>query len=189
MQTGSNNPFASARPQVQQQQSLPPTLSSLAEQKATTNFGQPSYNPITNYQAPQQTATQQKPMNPQHERLNALLASGEGMDTFGNTGDLRIPSQHTAPGTFVTSSGQGLNKLHATQTGNNPFLNQQQFTGGPQQQGGFGLQQNRMAPAQTGPAGMNGFRGSPFGQPNNNPFGVQQSHQGQQQGGGSLIDL
>ena len=189
MQTGSNNPFASARPQVQQQQSLPPTLSSLAEQKATTNFGQPSYNPIANYQAPQQTATQQKPMNPQHERLNALLASGEGMDTFGNTGDLRIPSQHTAPGTFVTNSGQGLNKLHATQTGNNPFFNQQQFTGGPQQQGGFGQQQNRMAPAQTGPAGMNGFGSSPFGQPNNNPFGAQQSHQGQQQGGGSLIDL
>ncbi|KAK3168728.1 hypothetical protein OEA41_005176 [Lepraria neglecta] len=189
MQTGSNNPFASARPQVQQQQSLPPTLSSLAEQKATTNFSQPPYNPIANYQAPQQTATQQKPMNPQHERLNTLLASGEGMDTFGNTGDLRIPSQHTAPGTFVTNSGQGLNKLHATQTGNNPFFNQQQFTGGPQQQGGFGQQQNRMAPAQTGPAGMNGFGGSPFGQPNNNPFGTQQSHQGQQQGGGSLIDL
>ena len=188
MQTGSNNPFASARPQLQQQQSLPPTLSSLAEQKATTNFSQSSYNPIANYQAPQQTATQQKPMNPQHERLNALLASGEGMDTFGNTGELRIPSQHTAPGTFVNSSGQGLNKLHATQTGNNPFFNQQQFTGGPQQ-GGFGQQQNRMAPAQTGPAGMNAFGGSPFGQPNNNPFGAQQSYQSQQQGGGSLIDL
>ena len=128
-------------------------------------------------------------MNPQHERLNALLASGEGMDTFGNTGDLRIPSQHTAPGTFVNSAGQGLNKLHVNQTGNNPFFNQQQFTGGPQQpaQGGFG--QSRMAPAQTGPAGINGFGGSPFGHPNNNPFGAQQAHQGQAQGGGSLIDL
>ena len=191
MPTGSNNPFAAARPQVQQQQqSSPPTLSSLAEQKATTNFNtQSSYNPIANYQSPQQTATQQKPMNPQHERLNALLASGEGMDTFGNTGDLRIPSQHTAPGTFVNSAGQGLNKLHVNQTGNNPFFNQQQFTGGPQQpaQGGFG--QSRMAPAQTGPAGINGFGGSPFGQPNNNPFGAQQAHQGQAQGGGSLIDL
>ena len=190
MPTGSNNPFAAARPQVQQQQSSPPTLSSLAEQKATTNFNTPSsYNPIANYQAPQQTATQQKPMNPQHERLNALLASGEGMDTFGNTGDLRIPSQHTAPGTFVNSAGQGLNKLHANQTGNNPFFNQQQFTGGPQQQAHGGFGQIRMAPAQTGPAGINGFGGSPFGQPNNNPFGAQQSHQGQAQGGGSLIDL
>ena len=185
MPTGSNNPFASARPQVQQQQTSPPTLSSLAEQKATTQFNsQPSYNPISNYQVPQQTATPQKPQNPQHERLNALLASGDGMDTFGNTGDLRIPAQHTAPGTFVTNSGQGLNKLHATQTGNNPFFNQQ-FTGGPnaQAQGGFG-QQNRMAPAQTGPAG--GFGSSPFGQQNNNPFGAPQQHQPQ---GGSLIDL
>ena len=190
MPTGSNNPFAAARPQVHQQQSSPPTLSSLAEQKATTNFNtQASYNPIANYQAPQQTATQQKPMNTQHERLNALLASGEGMDTFGNTGDLRIPSQHTAPGTFVNSAGQGLNKLHASQTGNNPFFNQQQFTGGPQQQAQGGFGQNRMAPAQTGPAGINGFGGSPFGQHNNNPFGAQQSHQGQVQGGGSLIDL
>lgn len=186
MPTGSNNPFAAARPQVQQQQSSPPSLSSLAEQKATTNFNnQSSYNPIASYQAPQQTATQYKPMNPQHERLNALLASGEGMDTFGNTGDLRIPSQHTAPGTFVSNSGQGLNQLHASKTGgNNPFLSQQ-FTGAPQQQqqGGYG-----MAPAQTGPAGLNGFGSSPFGQPNNNPFGGQQQRQGQPQGG-SLIDL
>lgn len=190
MPTGSNNPFAAARPQVQQQQSSPPTLSSLAEQKATTNFNtQSSFNPIASYQAPQQTATQQKPLNLQHERLNALLASGEGMDTFGNTGDLRIPSQHTAPGTFVNSAGQGLNKLHASQTGNNPFFNQQQFTGGPQQQAQGGFGQNRMAPAQTGPAGINGFGGGPFGQHNNNPFGAQQSHQGQAQGGGSLIDL
>jgi len=188
MQTGSNNPFASARPQVQQQQTSPPSLSSLAEQRTATQFNnQSSFNPIANYQAPQQTATPQKPQNAQHERLNALLASGEGMDTFGNTGDLRIPSQHTAPGTFVTNSGQGLNKLHSTQTGNNPFFSQQ-FTGGPnmQQQGGFG-QQNRMAPAQTGPAGA--FGGSPFGQQNNNPFGAQQQHQGQPQAGGSLIDL
>ena len=189
MPTGSNNPFASARPQVQQQQSMPPSLSSLslAEQRtATQSNNQSAFNPIANYQAPQQTATPQKPQNPQHERLNALLASGEGMDTFGNTGDLRIPSQHTAPGTFVNSSGQGLNQLHSAQTGNNPFFSQQ-FTGGPnmQSQGGFG-QQNRLAPAQTGPAG--GFGGSQFGQTSNNPFGAQQPHPGQAQGG-SLIDL
>lgn len=188
--TGSNNPFASARPQAQQQQTGPPSLSSLAEQRTATNFSsQTPFNPIANYQAPQQIATPHKPQNPQHERLNALLASGEGMDTFGNTGEMRIPSQHTAPGNFVNSSGQGLNKLHASQTGNNPFFSQQ-FTGGPQMQGGYGAQQqqNRLVPAQTGPAGINGFGGSPFGQANNNPFGAQQSHQGQQQGG-SLIDL
>lgn len=189
--TGSNNPFASSfnRPQPQQQQ-LPPSLNSLAEQNTTTNFGQSSFNPISSYSVPQAPPTPQKDPNPQHARLNALLASGEGMDTFGNTGDLRIPSQHTAPGTFVNSSGQGLNRLHAAQTGNNPFFSQQ-FTGGPQPQasaGAFG-QQSRMALEQTGPAGINGFGGSPFGQTSNNPFGSQQPHQNQNQATGSLIDL
>ena len=180
MPTGSNNPFATNRPQIQQQQqSSPPTLSSLAEQRtATQNNQQSSYNPIANYQIPQQQPPLLKAQNPQHERLNALLASGEGMDTFGNTGDLRIPAQHTAPGTFVNSAGQGLNKLHANQTGNNPFFNQQ-FTGQPQIQGSFGTQQQ--IPAQTGPATM-------FGQPNNNPFGARQPGQAQGQSG-SLIDL
>jgi len=188
--TGSNNPFASSfgRPQVQTQQSSPPSLSTIAEQKTATQFNnQSSYNPITSYSSPQ---TPQKPVNAHHSRLNALLASGEGMDTFGNTGELRIPAQHTAPGTFVNSAGQGLNSLHANQTGNNPFFNQQQFTGAPQHTGSpFGAQQqNRMMPAATGPAGLNGYGGSPFGQPNNSPFGAQQ-HQGQGQGAGSLIDL
>ena len=176
--TGSNNPFATNRPQVQQQQSSPPTLSSLAEQKTATQFNQQSsYNPIANYQIPHQQPPQ-KAQNPQHERLNALLASGDGMDTFGNTGDLRIPAQHTAPGTFVTNSGQGLNKLHANQTGNNPFLNQQ-FTGQPQMQGSYSAQ--HQMPAQTGPANI-------YGQPSNNPFGARQPGQNQGQSG-SLIDL
>lgn len=197
-QTGSNNPFASSFNRTQPQPTGPPSLNTLAEQKTATQFNQPSYNPIANYQSPQGPPTPQKDVNPQHARLNALLASGEGMDTFGNTGDLRIPAQHTAPGTFVNSSGQGLNKLHANQTGgNNPFFNQQ-FTGAPQQQqpmqSGFmpQQQQNRIMPAQTGPAGMNGFGGGAgqFGQMSNNPFGAQQGHQGQHQGqGGSLIDL
>ncbi|KAL9599016.1 MAG: hypothetical protein Q9219_004131 [cf. Caloplaca sp. 3 TL-2023] len=202
-QTGSNNPFASSFNRTQSQPTGPPSLNALAEQRTATQFNQPSYNPISNYQAPQGAPPPQKDVNPQHARLNALLASGEGMDTFGNTGDLRIPAQHTAPGTFVNSAGQGLNKLHSSQTGNNPFFNQQ-FTGAPQQQQqqqpfqtGFGnpqqpQQQTHMMPAQTGPAGMNGFGGVPFGQAgNNNPFGGQQhGHQGQpQQQSGSLIDL
>lgn len=194
--TGSNNPFASSfnRPQAQQQ-STQPSLSTLAEQQATTQFSQPSYNPVSSYSSTQGPPTPQKDQNPQHARLNALLASGEGMDTFGNVGDLRIPAQHTAPGTFVNSSGQGLDRLHAAQTGNNPFFNQQ-FTGAPavpQQNssaGGFGAsQQGRLMPAQTGPAGISGFGGSPFGQASNNPFGAQQHHQQPQPQSGSLIDL
>ena len=193
--TGSNNPFASSfnRPQPQTQRTSPPSLNTLAEQKTAIQPNQSSFNPIASYQTPQGPPPPQKDLNPQHARLNALLASGEGMDTFGNTGDLRIPAQHTAPGTFVNSAGQGLSRLHATQTGNNPFFNQQ-FTGAPQHQqqatqAGFGGQQmqNPMVPAQTGPAGINGFGGG-FGQASNNPFGAQQMRPGPQQTG-SLIDL
>jgi len=102
--------------------------------------------------------------------LNAMLASGEGQDTFGNVGNLRIPAQHTAPGTFINSAGSGINRLEAARTGTNPFL-QSQFTGMPQQQ----------FPAQTGPVGP----------ASSNPFGRPQQQQQQQQGGqgGSLIDL
>ena len=117
-------------------------------------------------------------MDPHAARLNALLASGEGQDTFGNTGDLRIPAQHTAPGTFVNSAGGGMDRLRAAQTGTNPFF-QQQSTGFG---GGFGRQQQM--PSQTGPA--HGYGGG-FGQSNGNPFGARPGQQAG--GGGSLIDL
>ncbi len=189
--TGSNNPFASSfnRPQVQQQQAGQPSLNTLAEQKATTKFNQSPYNPVSSYHSSQGPPMPQKDQNPHRAHLNALLTTGSGTDTFGNVGDLRIPAQHTAPGTFVNSAGQGLNSLHTTQTGNNPFFNQQ-FTGAPQQNsapGGIGASpQSRLMPAQTGPAGV--FGGGLYGQPSNNPFGAQQSHQHQSQGGGNLID-
>ncbi|KAK5682672.1 hypothetical protein LTS10_005801 [Elasticomyces elasticus] len=183
--TGSNNPFASHRPQTAQHAfSTTPTLSTLQEQQTATQFNQRP-NPIQNFQAPvqqqqqqqplvqQQTQQQQKPQDPYQARLNALLSSGEGQDTFGNVGDMRIPSQHTAPGTFVNSAGAGsMGRLEAAKTGNNPFYNQQQSAAQFQY------------PAQTGPAG--GFGG------NNNPFGARPQGQQQQQGGqqgGSLIDL
>ena len=184
LKTGSNNPFASSfgQPQPSQppmpQQQKQPSLNTLFENQTSNQFSQPSQpNPIANFQSPQQTQPlqQQKPMNPQHQRLNQLLASGEGQDTFGNTGDLRIPAQHTAPGTFVNSAGGGMDKLRAAQTGNNPFF-AQQTTGF---QGGFGQQQQ--FPAQTGPAGGYGA----YGQQNNNPFGTRPQPQQQN----SLIDL
>ena len=179
--TGSNNPFASSfnRPQSAQPQ-RPPTLSTLQEQKTQTQFNNTSFNPPVTF-SPQQTAQPPKDTNPLSAQLNALLISGEGQDTFGNVGNLRIPAQHTAPGTFVNSAGQGLNRLNANQTGNNPFLNSQ-FTGMPQQ---TGFAQNRMIPAQTGPAGS--FGANPYS--GGNPFGGAQ-HGGQQQPqNGSLIDL
>ena len=200
--TGSNNPFASSlnnpQPTSTQRQ---PSLYTLSEQKTQTPFSplnsqgyqqqapfshaqsQPQVQQQQQQQQPQQQAQLQQQstqsQNPHHAQLNALLASGEGQDTFGNTGDLRLPAQHTAPGTFVNSAGSGLARLPANQTGagNNPFF-QSQPTGMPQQQ-------QRMAPAQTGPA--NGFSGGGFGA-SNNPFGAQQ-RPAQQQQGGSLIDL
>lgn len=179
--TGSNNPFAQrtqqASPSPFARTNAQPSLGTLFESQPTTQFSQPSQpNPIMNFQSPP-PPQQQKPANPQHAKLNALLASGEGQDTFGNTGDLRIPAQHTAPGTFVNSAGQGIDRLRAAQTGTNPFFSQQATGFGPSQ-GGFGQQ----VPAQTGPAG--GYGGG-YPQQNSNPFGARPA--GQQ--GGSLIDL
>ncbi|PWY88453.1 ENTH-domain-containing protein [Aspergillus heteromorphus CBS 117.55] len=170
MPTGSNNPFA-ARTQFQSKpvSTGPPTLNSLAEERTTNQF-----NPIANFQAPQSFSPQPQTLappkstppqmqDPHRAQLNALLASGEGQDTFGNTGDLRIPAQHTAPGTFVNSAGQGIDRLRAARTGNNPF---------------YGQQQQQFVPQQTG-----------FAQPASNPWGGQQTYHQPQQGGGSLIDL
>lgn len=164
--TGSNNPFASVRPQTQTPVSKAPTLQTLQEQQTAQFQSRP--NPIANYQIPQQQAQpvqQQKTQDPYTARLNQLLATGDGQDTFGNVGEMRIPAQHTAPGTFVNSAGAGsMGRLEAAKTGNNPFYSQPpsalstQYTGMPQMQ----------YPAQTGPA-----------------FGARQ----QQQQGGSLIDL
>jgi epsin len=181
--TGSNNPFAQSfnRPQPTQTFTQP-TLSTLSEQKTQAQFNNTSFNPPVSF-APQQTAQPQQAQQPPKEmdanaaRLNALLATGEGQDTFGNVGNMRIPAQHTAPGTFVNSAGSGLNRVNANATGNNPFLNSQ-FTGMPQQ--------NRLMPAQTGPA--SNFGANPYG--NANPFGAQpQQQQNRQPGGNNLIDL
>jgi epsin len=193
--TGSNNPFGNTftRPQSTNTNRLQPTLNSLSEQNAASSF-----NPITNYQAPPQPQpsiqrpisqpTQPQfssiPEDPHKARLNALLSSGEGQDTFGNVGDLRIPAQHTAPGVFVNSAGANAQRLTGQATGN-PFL-QSQFTGMPNATYGQGQQM----PAQTGPVA--GFGASGYGQQQqntNNPFGGAQQRPNQQGGGGSLIDL
>ena len=141
--TGSNNPFASrTTPTTQFQPRFtpgPPSLGTLAEERATTQFNTPTRpNPIASFQPPVQPKST-PPENPHHAHLNALLASGEGQDTFGNVGDLRIPAQHTAPGTFVNSAGQGIERLRAAQTGNNPFFGNS-FTGVPKQTTGFAQQ-------------------------------------------------
>ncbi|RMZ90924.1 hypothetical protein DV736_g1842, partial [Chaetothyriales sp. CBS 134916] len=172
--TGSNNPFAQKTQQPQTffpaRTQTQPSLGTLYEQQTATQFKPSQPNPITTFQlpAPQQQAQQtHRPVDQQYAKLNALLASGEGTDTFGNVGDLRIPAQHTAPGQFINSAGVAPNRLAPSTTGTNPFFSQQ-FTGQPQ------------VPAQTGPVG--GF-GTTFGQQTSSPFGQQK------QQGGSLIDL
>ncbi|OLN96015.1 Epsin-1 [Colletotrichum chlorophyti] len=172
MQTGSNNPFASSfgRPQPQSQLSLP-ALGSLPEQKTLSTFNQPgmTVNQGSNafqgpdaFQAPNAFGAPQKELTEHEAKLNALLAGGDGMDTFGNTGQTRIPAQHTAPGTFVNSAGAGANRLTAEATGNNPFL-RSQYTGMPNISYG-----GAQMPAATGPAGING---------SNNPFAATRPQQ------------
>jgi epsin len=190
LQTGSNNPFA--QQQSQQSFSRPqafkaPTMSALPEQKTLTTFSQASPSPF----GQQRTATQQPPQNEMsdyQQRLGALLSSGEGQDTFGNTGNTRIPAQHTAPAPFVNSAGANLSRVTAEATGNtnNPYI-RSQFTGMP-------AAAYQQMPAATGPAnlglGAYGAMGS------SNPFGTQLQPQQQQQqqthnnqGGNNLIDL
>lgn len=182
--TGSNNPFASSFPRPSSTPAKP-TLATLQEQKTMTSFNNtPSFSQQQSFNPPPA-----KEQDPHMAKLNALLASGEGMDTFGNTGETRIPAQHTAPGTFINSAGVG-RRLNEQQTGNNPFLSNQ-YTGMPQttyggnNSGPFGGAGHQI-PAATGPAGMaNGFGGG-YGaqqQQSNNPFG-QRPQQGQQHGGG-----
>ena len=183
--TGSNNPFA----QFNRPQSAKPnpiaSLGSLPEQKSLNTFSnQPQLQPLQQQPAfsqsqPQlqsqpQFNTPGKEMSEHETRLNALLATGDGMDTFGNTGNLRIPAQHTAPGTFVNSAGAGMNQLSADATGNNPFF-QQQFTGMPN------ISYGSQIPAATGPAGLNGGT--------NNPFAMQQQRPQQQTQNQDLIQF
>lgn len=174
--TGSNNPFASGfqRPQTSHVPPMPSlnNLQSLPEQKSLQAF--PS-QPQTQSQPSFSQPPPQKQLSEHEQKLNSLLAAGDGMDTFGNTGELRIPSQHTAPGTFVNSAGSGAQRLTAEATGNNPFL-RQQYTGMPAIS--YGGQQ---MPAATGPAGMNGMNGFGGG---SNPFAPrpQQQQQSNQQG-------
>lgn len=162
--TGSNNPFASSfgKPPTQKASTMS-TLGSLPEQKTLASFNQaPSGFSVPSSHPSSFPASPQKELNEHEAKLNALLAGGDGMDTFGNTGHLRIPAQHTAPGTFVNSAGAGASRLTADATGSNPFL-RSQFTGMPN----ASYSANHIAPSATGAPGMNGMPNQGY---NNNPF-------------------
>lgn len=156
MVTGSNNPFAqqaqTARPQTTF--NTMSSLTPLPEQKTLSTFSQPAQIQPQQQQMQLQSNMPRREMNEHESKLNALLATGDGLDTYGNAGELRIPAQHTAPGMFMNSAGSGAARLTAEQTGN-PYL-RQQFTGMPTVS--YGAQ-----------PGMNGQQAS------NNPFGAQQA--------------
>jgi epsin len=164
MPTGSNNPFASTfgRPQAQKASTMS-TLGSLPEQKTLSTFNQGSSGfPVASASSTPGSFPQapQRELNEHEAKLNALLAGGDGMDTFGNTGQLRIPAQHTAPGTFVNSAGSGTSRLTEDATGSNPFL-RSQFTGMPSANYG----PSRIATSVTGApatAGNQSYANNPF---------------------------
>ncbi|CCE63090.1 hypothetical protein TPHA_0D04560 [Tetrapisispora phaffii CBS 4417] len=177
MQTGSNNPFALNNQQtnnnnVQAASELPdftkPQAQSYQPAKLPEQIEiqQPVQQPVQ--QPLQQNRTGNKEMTNKYNELNQLLASGTGIDTFGNTGETRIPAQHTQTGTFINSQGTGY-RQQSGESKVNPFLSNQ-YTG---------LPSSNIIPTQTG----YGFGNQP----------QQQQYQQQQQQnnnqGVSLIDL
>ncbi|KAG7885953.1 hypothetical protein KL938_000985 [Ogataea parapolymorpha] len=113
LKTGSNNPFAHLQQQQQQAAPQPAKPVEQAQQQ----------EPL------RQTPTGIQKMNEQYSKLNALLATGTGVDTFGNIGDTRIPAQHTKTGTFINSYGTGI-KQEIGSNSANPFFDTQ-YTGIP----------------------------------------------------------
>ena len=133
---GSNNPFADRAPQqqsiIQEQPTSTPSFLPVPQVSAPS-APSPAFTPEPPKPIePQQTA---RPFQPavkkddgQHSQLAGLLARGreDGLDTFGNVGNLRIP---------VGTGFHASNRMAGQQTGfgaNNPFGQAQQ--GGQQQQ-------------------------------------------------------
>lgn len=119
LKTGSNNPFAAFNQQQQAKQAE--SRPSLGRRRSTANFDQKHV-----------------------DQLDQILSLEAPADTFGNTGQARIPAQHTAS-TYINSAGQGLSEYQTgggqVQTSNsNPFLGQH-YTG---------LASTEMTPAHTG---------------------------------------
>lgn len=128
MKTGSNNPFA------QFSQPTPfdngPSLNDLQNQYQQ-QYQQPQQTQQQQYQ--QQQTQQQQPLKPVHtgrsqqvDDLNNLLGSGDGIDTYGNAGDTRLPAHHTrTPFVNAQITGHHESAQNTSQPGNNPFVGTQ----------------------------------------------------------------
>lgn len=125
---GSNNPFAFAQNNNQQQQQqqaprqpaldMPPPMPAASSSVPTGDLlGDTNEAPVAQQPAqPVVPATNKFTNDPRFKDLDRMLASGDGIDTFGNTGDLRFghsQARGQAVGPQATGAGQG---------GNNPFF-------------------------------------------------------------------
>lgn len=193
LKTGSNNPFAqitanSNTPsfgsqsasldqiqyQYQQQQQQQQEQQQLQQQQQLLMQQQQQHQSLFSQPQSQSQPAPQKPaftgQTSSHlDELNNMIATGEGLDTYGNTGDVRIPAQHTQS-TFINSQGTG-----APKNAKNPFMGQH-YTGV--------VTTNPIQPA---------FTGYGFGNAQQSQQAYQQSFQPQQQNTNrpnqSLIDI
>jgi len=125
---GSNNPFAFAQNNNQQQQQqqpprqpaldMPPPMPAASSSVPIGDLlGDTNEAPVPAQSAqPVAPATNKFTNDPRFKDLDRMLASGDGIDTFGNTGDLRFghsQARGQAVGPQPTGAGQG---------GNNPFF-------------------------------------------------------------------
>lgn len=175
MPTGSNNPFALdnvSNPQnnlpVQQAFNNVPESSNnqqiVQQQIPQQAQSQPEVQTQAQLQPLKQTRTGNEGITQKYNELNAMLANGTGIDTFGNIGEQRIPAQHTQTGTFINSQGTGYHQV-ANEPKKNPFLSSQ-YTG---------LPSSGIVPLQTG----YGFGNQ--GPTDHQPPQLQQQSQGQPQ--------
>ncbi|AOA60757.1 Clathrin recruitment epsin-like protein [Komagataella phaffii CBS 7435] len=123
LQTGSNNPFSFGGPSQEDYSNNVAAQQTFQPQQQ--QFEQQPQQP----QQPQRVQTQRtgsQAHNDKYSELNNLLAQGTGIDTFGNTGDTRVPAQHTKTGTFINSQGTGYKQENFSSA--NPFVGTQ-YTG------------------------------------------------------------
>lgn len=160
--TGSNNPFARNKQQQQQQQQHANTTSisnSTSESQPPSSSQAPAASTAnTTVQQPlKQTRTGNQSITNKYSALNNLLATGTGVDTFGNTGSQRIPAQHTQTGTFINSQGTGYRQITEKDLVN-PFFIGTQYTG---------LPSTNIVPSQTGYGFGNSSNKTPANNNNN----------------------